>query len=182
MAVSAGFQDNSRKTVSFGHRLVASETFKTLFREGMALVEDTAAYLDGAGRAEAKALGRMEALAYASESMRLMTRLMQLASWLLLQRAVTNGEMSLSQAASEKQKVKLAEQPLASSEEMFARMPAKLRELALVSLRLQQRIIHLDRLLYAPAEAVAMSAPANVVESQIERVRAAFAEYYALGA
>ena len=40
--------------------------------------------------------------------MRLTTRLMQLASWLLLHRAVNEGEMSLAQANKEKTKVKLA--------------------------------------------------------------------------
>ena len=74
----------------------------------MALVEETAAYLDGPGRQESKKLERSAALAYATESMRLTTRLMQLASWLLLHRAVKEGEMTLSQANKEKSKVKLA--------------------------------------------------------------------------
>ena len=51
---------------------------------------------------------RSSALAYATESMRLTTRLMQLASWLLLHRAVKEGEMSLAQANKEKAKVKLS--------------------------------------------------------------------------
>jgi Protein of unknown function (DUF1465) len=76
-------------TISFVHRLTASESFKTLFKEGMLLVEEAAAYLDGPGREESRRLPRPLALAYASESMRLTTRLMQVASWLLLQRAVT---------------------------------------------------------------------------------------------
>src|SRR5207244_1912563 len=42
--------------VQFSERLTNSAAFGTLFREGMDLVEETAAYLDGAGRAEAKAL------------------------------------------------------------------------------------------------------------------------------
>ncbi len=91
MAKERSVVDNA---VPFGERLAASGTFKTLFRDGMALVEETAAYLDGAGREDAKALPRMAALAYASESMRLTTRLMQIASWLLLQRAINEGEMS----------------------------------------------------------------------------------------
>ena len=74
----------------------------------MALVEETAAYLDGPGRQESKKLERTAALAYATESMRLTTRLMQLASWLLLHRAVNEGEMSLAQANKEKAKVKLS--------------------------------------------------------------------------
>ena len=43
-------------TISFGERFAASDQFDAIFREGMALVERTAAYLDGPGRKEAKAL------------------------------------------------------------------------------------------------------------------------------
>src|SRR5437764_7762249 len=93
--------------VQFSERLTNSAAFGTLFREGMDLVEETAAYLDGDGRNEAKALERSTGLVYATESMRLTTRLMQLASWLLLHRAVKEGEMSLAQASREKAKVKL---------------------------------------------------------------------------
>src|SRR6185369_13733036 len=96
--------------VSFGERLAGSQIFSDLFRDGMGLVEETATYLDGAGRLESKRLERGAALAYATESMRLTTRLMQLASWLLLHRAVKEGEMSLAQANKEKAKEKLAGQ------------------------------------------------------------------------
>src|SRR5437868_8895080 len=99
---------NETDTVSFGERLAASQHFSDLFREGMTLVEETASYLDGPGRQESKKLERGASLAYATESMRLTTRLMQLASWLLLHRAVKEGEMSLAQANKEKAKVKLA--------------------------------------------------------------------------
>src|SRR5678816_3257527 len=94
--------------IYFGEKLASSQAFAGLFRDGMALVEETAAYLDGPGRQESKRLERAAALAYATESMRLTTRLMQLASWLLLHRAVKEGEMSLAQAGKEKSKVKLA--------------------------------------------------------------------------
>jgi len=63
-------------TISFVQKLAASGNFKTLFREGMALVEESAGYLDGAGRDEARQLRRAAAMAYATESMRLTTRLM----------------------------------------------------------------------------------------------------------
>src|SRR3979490_984321 len=96
------------EAVSFGERLASSQVFADLFRDGMTLVEETAAYLDGPGRQESKQLVRGAALAYATESMRLTSRLMQLASWLLLPRAVKEGEMSLAQANKEKAKVKLS--------------------------------------------------------------------------
>src|SRR5688572_33357730 len=71
-----------------------SELFERTFQEGMELVEATASYLDGEGRQESKLLSRNAALAYAAESMRLTTRLMQVASWLLVQRAVREGDMA----------------------------------------------------------------------------------------
>src|SRR3954463_11571215 len=94
--------------VSFSEKLAGSQAFSGLFKEGMSLVEETAGYLDGEGRKDSKKLERSGALAYATESMRLTTRLMQLASWLLLHRAVKEGEMSLAQASKEKSKVKLS--------------------------------------------------------------------------
>jgi len=94
--------------VSFGAKLASSHSFAALFRDGMKLVEETASYLDGPGRKESKKLDRGAALCYATESMRLTTRLMQLASWLLLHRAVKEGEMTLVQANREKTKVKLS--------------------------------------------------------------------------
>src|ERR1700733_11163333 len=101
-------EQSANEAVSFGERLAGSQAFSALFRDGMKLVEETASYLDGPGRKDSKRLERSAALAYATESMRLTTRLMQLASWLLLHRAVNEGEMSLAQANKEKTKVKLA--------------------------------------------------------------------------
>jgi regulator of CtrA degradation len=152
MQKNFGLTSESEKPVSFGQRLAASEAFRALFREGMNLVEDSANYLDGPGRTDAKRLARAEALAYASESMRLTTRLMQLASWLLLQRAVNEGEMTQAQAATEKHRVKLSRQDFASGPDNFRRLPARLQELAIQSTRLQERVMHLDRLLYAKAD------------------------------
>src|SRR5678809_758263 len=114
--------------VSFGERLAGSQAFSDLFRDGMALVEETATYLDGPGRQQSKKLERAGALAYATESMRLTTRLMQLASWLLLHRAVKEGEMSLAQANKEKTKVKLSLGDRADPD-TFALLPEQLRDL-----------------------------------------------------
>src|SRR4030088_486277 len=121
-------EKSAKGAVWFGARLAGSQAFADLFRDGMALVEETAAYLDGAGRQESKRLQRNAALAYATESMRLTTRLMQLASWLLLHRAVKEGEMSLAQANREKSKVKLSADEH-SSEQNLKLVPERLRAL-----------------------------------------------------
>ena len=94
-------------TVDFGSRFAESKLFLQVFAEGMALVEETANYLDGEGRQDARGLSRHAAIAYASESMRLTTRLMQLASWLLLRRAVNEGEMTLSEAEREEMQTRV---------------------------------------------------------------------------
>src|SRR3974390_384749 len=124
--------------VQFNEGLTNSAAFGNLFREGMDLVEETAAYLDGAGRTEAKALDRAARLPHAAESMRWTTRLMQLASWLLLHRAVKEGEMTLTQANREKTKVKLsAADP--GPDEMIKKLPRQLQDLIARSMSLPAR-------------------------------------------
>jgi regulator of CtrA degradation len=159
-------------TISFIHKLAASNGFKALFKEGMALVEESASYLDGEGRKEARELRRPAALAYATESMRLTTRLMQIASWLLLQRAVNEGDMTLAQAATEKHRVRLCRQDIACAPELFEELPKRLRDLSLKSIRLQARVMHLDRCLFAPQDEPMR--PARPIESQVQLLRAAF--------
>jgi len=158
------------ETVVFGEKLAASQSFSALFREGMSLVEETAAYLDGPGREDAKTLGRSAALVYATESMRLTTRLMQLASWLLLHRAVNEGEMSLAQASKEKRKVKLQSgEPV--QEHVLKLLPARLVDLIGRSQTLQDKVRRLDQTIHAVPELAPRLSP---VEHHIGLLRAAF--------
>jgi regulator of CtrA degradation len=163
---------NEVATVSFGERLANSQAFSNLFRDGMALVEETASYLDGPGRQESKKLDRGAALAYATESMRLTTRLMQLASWLLLHRAVKEGEMSLAQASKEKNKVKFSS-PETHDAGNLALLPESLRKLIERSVSLQNRVRALDATMHN-RDVEAPLAPANPVERQLGIIKAAF--------
>jgi regulator of CtrA degradation len=157
--------------VQFSERLTNSAAFGTLFREGMDLVEETAAYLDGAGRIEAKALDRAVSLTYATESMRLTTRLMQLASWLLLHRAVKEGEMTLPQANREKTKVKLsAADPGAA--DTIEKLPQQLQDLIARSMVLQVKVRRLDTSIHAPA--TERAAIGNPLVPQLNRLKEAF--------
>jgi len=159
------------EAVSFGERLAGSQAFADLFRDGMALVEETASYLDGPGRQESKKLERNGALAYATESMRLTTRLMQLASWLLLHRAVKEGEMSLAQANKEKIKVKLSgSEP--GDEDTMQRLPERLRDLIERSRALQGKVRRLDATIHAAQEEPRPND--HPLESQLGLLKAAF--------
>src|SRR3974390_65927 len=163
--------------VSFCARLANSQAFTDLFRDGMGLVEETATYLDGTGRQESKKLERAAALAYATESMRLTTRLMQLASWLLLHRAVKEGEMSLAQANKEKTKVKLSAADFCDPHSIDL-LPANLRDLIERSHKLQAKVRRLDSTMHnssmhnrAAADATMV---ANPVGRQLGLLKAAF--------
>jgi regulator of CtrA degradation len=156
--------------VSFGERVACSQAFADLFRDGMALVEETAAYLDGPGRQESKKLTRSAALAYAAESMRLTTRLMQIASWLLLHRAVKEGELSLAQASKEKVKVKLSAAEV-SDEQNIKQLPERLRKLVQRSKTLQADVRRLDATIHASPPRADRS---NPVERQLGLLKAAF--------
>lgn len=158
--------------VSFGERLANSQAFAALFRDGMALVEETATYLDGPGRQESKKLERAAALAYATESMRLTTRLMQLASWLLLHRAVKEGEMSLAQASKEKSKVKLSGADTHDPNNVEL-VPETLRLLIERSQALHSKVCRIDATIHNRTAPDAIVTP-NPVERQLGLLKAAF--------
>ncbi|EJL48696.1 MULTISPECIES: DUF1465 family protein [Rhizobium] len=161
-------------TISFAGRAAASSQFKALYSEGMSLVEETAAYLDGQGRAASKVLPRMASVLYAAESMRLTTRLMQMASWLLLQRAVNNGEMSRDQVLAEKNKVRLDGFNVDRNAPGWGDLPESFRDLIERSLRLQNRVALLDREIYRPAEAPIVPDNQNSVQAQLSLLQTAF--------
>jgi regulator of CtrA degradation len=140
-------------TVSFAGRAASSSQFKALYSEGMSLVEETAAYLDGPGRT---------------------ARLMQMASWLLLQRAVNNGEMSRDQVLSEKSKVRLEGFNVDRNAPGWHDLPEGFRDLVERSLRLQNRVAILDREIYRPSEAAVVPDNENSVRAQLNLLRTAF--------
>lgn len=125
-----------------------SALFERTFNEGMALVEETARYLDGRGRQESRDLPRKAALLYAGESMRVTTRLMQAASWLLIQRAVHDGEMRAEDAAGDRYRLGSKEICLGGREEATDMLPETLRDLLVRSDNLYRRIARLDDVLF----------------------------------
>jgi regulator of CtrA degradation len=162
-------------TVSFAGHVASSAQFKSIYAEGMGLVEETASYLDGVGRQASKVLPRMASVLYAAESMRLTTRLMQMASWLLLQRAVNNGEMSRDQILSEKSKVRLDSFNVDKTAPGWNDLPEAFRDLIERSLRLQNRIALLDREIYRPEDVQTFQPDnQNSVQAQLNLLQTAF--------
>ncbi len=166
---------NDDGAISFGERYVESDNFKDVFREGMALVEEAAGYLEGDGRLEAKQLQPELSFAYATESMRLTTRLMQLASWLLIRRAVNEGEMTLEQAEEEEHKVKLQAIGSLARAKGYDELPSSMKELVERSLRFYDRIVKLDRMIRDTTEVDHDDIEANSpIGQHLGRLKAAF--------
>jgi regulator of CtrA degradation len=163
------------ETVSFGDHFQASEQFDRVFSEGMALVERSAAYLDGEGRRESKGLPSQVTVLYATESMRLTTRLLELASWLLIRRALKEGEITREEADAKRARVKLQTLGRPAHTKGFSDLPKGLRDLIDASFQLHDRIVQLDRAMIPPASDADEAAPVNPVATQISALEQAFA-------
>jgi regulator of CtrA degradation len=163
-----------KPAIALGPRIVASGGFTLLYKEGMSLIEDVAAYLDGEGRAESRNLARESSFIYATESMRLTTRLMQLASWLLLQRAVNEGEITSENARLEKEKVKFSATPEQRGGPGYAGLPERLKTYISQGDRLFDRVQQFDKLERGGISEAAPASNEGSIGDQLARLRAAF--------
>lgn len=161
-------------TVALGPRFIASGGFDALYRQGMGLIEEVAAYLDGDGRTQSKGLTRDASFVYATESMRLTTRLMQLASWLLLQRAVHEGEITAENARDEKQKVKFLATPSTRGGPGWEDLPASLTEYIAKGDRLFERVMQFDKMERGEVRDTQSEPKPDDVADQLSRLQAAF--------
>lgn len=161
--------DMERRILDFAR----SELFIRTFSEGMTLVEETATYLDGPGRAASKRLERDASLTYAAESMRLTTRLMQLASWLLVQRALREGDLPVSDALEEKYRMGARARREAGLRTIDDSLPDALLLLMRRANSLFERIGRLDDQIYGE-DGTITEAAADSVQAQLSRLKQAF--------
>jgi regulator of CtrA degradation len=102
--------------------------------------------------------------------MRLTTRLMQLASWLLLHRSVREGDMTAERAREEKKKIRLEKLATNMSGPGWEELPDAFRDLIGRSLSLQKRVERIDAALF---EETAPDAEENPVNAQLRELAAA---------
>jgi regulator of CtrA degradation len=169
-----GVSPKSSVTVSFAEHYARSEQFDQIFRAGMELVEETAVYLDGPGRQEAKKLSPALAVLYATESMRLTSRLLELASWLIVRRSLKAGEITVEEAREKRRRIKLVSIGRPSHVDRWAELPQSLRDLVEASFGLNDRIIQLDRALERPVLVASGRSDVDPVGSQVALLAEAF--------
>jgi regulator of CtrA degradation len=124
------------------------KVFEKVFVDGMALVEETASYLDGPGRKLSSSLPREASLTYAAWSMELTTRLMQAASWLVMQKAVRDGDMHPNDAMQSKYRISREDPALDATAQRGRGLPDVFLDLVDRSENLFERICRLDQALY----------------------------------
>jgi regulator of CtrA degradation len=120
-------------------------------------------------------MSRVAATLYAAESMRLTTRLMQVASWLLLQRAANSGEMTREQVAAEKAKVRLDTASAHETAPGWPELPAAFKEIVARSLTLQGVVQRMDDEIYGGEPEAERRPAGNPVSAQITLLNTVFA-------
>lgn len=163
-------EDESVVTLLFRKNRDDKQEFYDLFHDGMALVERTANYLDGPGRRESKSLAPAAALAYATESMRLTTRLTQLATWLLARRAIINGD-PVPQTSNAIDPLSIPPISGVRGSRNYNDLPAELRTLIEQAYHFHQKISAFN----APKPRRASGSGGNPVASQLQKIKSAFA-------
>src|SRR5271166_2189519 len=127
--------------------LPATAFFGRTYDEALDLVRRTRDYLRDAGAHDCALLDPVTGLAYSAESSRITARLTNLMAWLLMQRAVHQGEITIDEArreAPELARIKVCLEPACVE---IDRLPARLTRLLDQSDRLYRRIMRLDEMI-----------------------------------
>ena len=119
--------------------------FTRTYDEALDLVKEARAYLAGPGQTAARAMPAEASFVYAAESLRLTTRLTESMSWLMFQRALQEGEITLEESQEDECHLQhldicLVDKPLSGRE----LLPEGLLYLLERSERLYQRLVRLD--------------------------------------
>lgn len=134
----------------FGHRLrmhnggesrIHRRLIDSLYVEAMVLADEARSYFDEGGRGDREALAPMERVAFSCESLKVTTRLMHIIAWLLTQRAVDAGELSLGEALDPSRRLGTAP---ATDPAVVADLPEGARALIEASADLHRRVARLD--------------------------------------
>ena len=135
----------------------------SLYTEAMVLADEARSYFDRQGREERDDLDPILRVGFSCESLKVTTRLMHIIAWLLTQRAVEAGEISVMQARGPTRR--LGDAPV-TDEALLPKLPAPARALIESSRDLYARVQRLDE--SGPTNDGQLS-PARTLLSRLER-------------
>ena len=135
----------------------------SLYMEAMLLADEARAYFDRNGREDRMSLDPLLRVGFSVESLKVTTRLMHVIAWLLTQRAVEAGELTLAQGRAKTRRLGDAPE---SDEELVAKLPDGAVHLVKASQELYVRVGRLDE---GEAAAEPSPSPARSLMSRLER-------------
>jgi len=157
------------RSYSSARRLTNSAAFGTV-PEGMDLVEQTAAYLDGDGRSEAKALER-SVQSHLCDRKHAADHTADAACILAVAASRGEGRARYPEPG-QPRKTRSSLGRRSGPEDMIAKLPQQLQDLISRSMNLQSRVRRLDVTIHAPATERAPIG--NPLVPQLNRLKAAF--------
>ena len=135
----------------------------SLYMEAMLLADEARAYFDRNGRDDRMSLDPLLRVGFSVESLKVTTRLMHVIAWLLTQRAVEAGELTLAQGRAKTRRLGAAPE---SDDELVAKLPDGAVHLVKASQELFVRVGRLDE---GEAAAAPSPSPARSLMSRLER-------------
>jgi regulator of CtrA degradation len=135
----------------------------SLYMEAMLLADEARAYFDRNGKEDRMALDPLLRVGFSVESLKVTTRLMHVIAWLLTQRAVEAGELTVAQGRATTRR--LGEAP-SSDEATVERLPDGAVHLVKASQELFARVSRLDE---GSAAVEPQASPARSLMSRLER-------------
>jgi regulator of CtrA degradation len=115
-----------------------------LYNQATAIADESRRYFSGHSKTDRAALGAIDRVLYTAESLRISTRLMHVISWVMIRKAVANGEMSLEESLSARHRLDDIELCRGSDPRDLRKLPRSVIILSHQSLKIYQRALRLQ--------------------------------------
>lgn len=145
--------DGNGKTL--GDTPIDSKELLALYDEAKEMLNEAAQYFGGAGSPRNLDLHADNTLAYTEGSKCITARLMEIMTWLFVQRAVATGEMTADEALKDNNRLGTVAAPRADPQDVKYGLPETLRDLDRRSGDLFDRIQRTDQLMNSPTTGIA---------------------------
>ena len=136
---------------------------ESLYTEAMLLADEARTYFDQSGRDERSQLDPFVRVGFACESLKVTTRIMHIVAWLLTQRAVESGELTVSSQCRPERRLGHAAD---SDQAVIVQMPRAAQRLIDASIDLYARVSRLDE---EGIEELPVPSPARALIGRLER-------------
>jgi regulator of CtrA degradation len=156
-------KDVSNSEAAAAGSRITPRLVESLYTEAMLLADEARTYFDTASRADRDMLDPFVRVGFACESLKVTTRLMHIIAWLLTQRAVETGELSVASGRRPERRLGHAG---ASDSQVLEQLPKAAKALISSSIDLYERVRRLDEEQLSDQP---VASPARALMGRLER-------------